>query len=74
MATAPEPAEFPSMAERPEADKLSHAEVKYERVSTHRGEDCGNCRHVIEAMTGTRCESVKPPIYLTGWCIRWGGK
>ena len=59
------------MQERPESEKLSHAEVNYERVSTHAGEDCGNCRHVIEAMSGTRCESVKEPIYLTGWCKRW---
>lgn len=62
------------MAERPESEKLSHAEVKYQRVSTHSGQDCGNCTHVIEAMSGNRCESVKPPIYLTGWCVRWKAK
>lgn len=62
------------MAERPESEKLSHAEVKYERTSKHAGKDCANCKHVIEAAGGVRCESVKPPIYLTGYCIRWGKK
>ena len=62
------------MAERPESEKLSHAAVEYERVSSHPGRDCANCEHVVEAMAGTRCESVKPPIYLTGWCVRWKAK
>jgi hypothetical protein len=62
------------MPERPESEKLSHAEVKYKRPSEHVGEDCGNCRHVIEALGGVRCEAVKPPIYLNGWCIRWAKK
>ena len=62
------------MPERPESEKLSHAEVKYVRVSDHAGQTCDNCRHVIEAMSGTRCESVKPPIYLTGYCKRWEKK
>ena len=62
------------MPERPESEKLSHTEVEYERTSEHPGEDCGNCKHVIEAMAGTRCESVKPPIYLNGWCKRWQPK
>lgn len=62
------------MAERPEAEKLSHKDVEYERTSEHRGESCGNCKHVIEAMNGTRCESVKLPIFLNGWCIRWAQK
>ena len=54
------------MPERPESEKLTHAEVGYQRVSTHTGETCDNCRHVIEALSGIRCEAVKPPIYLTG--------
>lgn len=59
------------MAERPEAEKLSHTEVDYERISSHSGRRCENCAHVIIAIGGTRCESVKPPIYSTGWCKRW---
>ncbi len=62
------------MAERLEREKLTHAEVSYQRVSTHTGQTCDNCRHVIEAISGNRCESVKPPIYLTGWCKRWEKK
>jgi hypothetical protein len=59
------------MAERAEADKLSHTDVGYERTSTHGGQNCDNCIHVILAFGGARCEAVKPPIYLNGWCKRW---
>jgi hypothetical protein len=62
------------MAERAESEKLSHKEVEYERTSEHAGKSCSNCGHVIEAAAGVRCESVKPPIYLTGYCIRWSRK
>lgn len=57
--------------ELPEKEKATHAEVNYVRTSTHAGQDCGNCAHVIEASDGTRCQTVKPPIYLTGWCVRY---
>lgn len=60
--------------ELPDDEKFTHAEVKYVRVSDHAGEDCDNCKHVIEAASGTRCQSVKSPIYLTGWCIRYARK
>ena len=60
--------------ERPDDEKLSHEEVKYVRVSDHASKDCGNCKHVIEATSGNRCQSVANPIYLTGWCIRWASK
>jgi len=62
------------MAERDAKDKLTHAEVEYERTSDHPGRHCGNCEHVIEAMGGTRCEAVKNPIDLGGWCKRWEKK
>jgi hypothetical protein len=62
------------MPERSAEDKFSHQEVKYERTSEHPGEACDNCKHVIEAISGTRCESVASPIYLNGWCIRWKKK
>ena len=55
-------------------EKTSHKEVKYERVSSHAGKSCGNCEHVIEAISGVRCQTVKDPIYLTGYCIRWEKK
>ena len=57
--------------ERPDKDKLSHAAVGYQVTSTHAGQHCDNCVHVIEAGDGTRCESVRGPIYLAGWCKRW---
>ena len=60
--------------ERAEKDKFSHAEVQYERTSEHPGEHCSNCEHVIEATSGTRCEGVKSPIDLGGYCIRWEKK
>ena len=60
--------------ERPEKDKFTHAEVNYERTSSHPGQECGNCKHVIEAASGNRCQSVANPIYLTGWCVRYAGK
>lgn len=59
------------MPERPADEKLSHKSVQYERTSEHTGQACDNCKHVIEARSGTRCESVANPIYLNGWCIRW---
>ena len=62
------------MPERAEYAKLSHEAVDYERTSEHPGESCGNCKHVIEAISGTRCESVKAPIYLNGWCKRWAAQ
>jgi hypothetical protein len=59
------------MPERPEDKKLSHASVNYERISKNKGERCDNCEHVIIAFGGTRCEGVKDPILLGGWCKRW---
>jgi hypothetical protein len=62
------------MAELPQDEKLSHKEVKYERVSEHVGQACANCEYVIEAMKGTRCQHVADPIYLTGWCVKFEKK
>lgn len=59
------------MAERPTEEKSSHEAVEYERPSEHPGEACGNCRHVIETLSQVRCETVKAPIYLNGWCVRF---
>lgn len=62
------------MPELPEDEKASHKEVKYEHPSTHTGKGCDNCHSVIEAADGTRCKTVKEPIYLNGYCVRWPGK
>jgi hypothetical protein len=62
------------MPELPVDEKASHKEVNYEHPSGHMGEYCGNCKSVIEATGGTRCKTVKDPIYLNGWCVRWPGK
>lgn len=57
--------------ERPADEKLSHQAVSYEHPSDHLGRYCGNCEHVIEATSGTRCQAVASPIELNGWCKRW---
>lgn len=62
------------MSERPTDEKSTHQAVEYERPSSHPGEACGNCRHVIETLEQVRCETVKAPIYLTGWCVRYEEK
>jgi hypothetical protein len=62
------------MPELPVDEKASHQAVKYERPSEHMGESCGDCKHVIEATKGTRCESVASPIWLNGWCERYEEK
>ena len=59
------------MPELPTDEKSSHKEVQYEYPSEHTGKHCGNCAHVIESTDGTRCMTVKDPIYLNGWCVRW---
>lgn len=59
------------MAERTEADKASHREVKYEEKSSHLFERCGNCVMFIRP---NRCEIVETPIRSAGWCIRWEKK
>jgi len=59
------------MAERDEADKLSHAEVRYEPRSTHMVQRCNSCRHFIRP---NRCEAVETPVASVGWCIRWEKK
>jgi len=61
------------VAEKPEAEKKSHAEVKYEEKSTHLFEQCRNCAHFIRDQP-PRCEGVKSPIAPGGWCIRYSRK
>jgi hypothetical protein len=58
------------LAERPEKQKLSHQSVDYEHPSTHPGEFCGRCRHLIVA-NPPRCEGVKSPIHPADWCHRF---
>lgn len=62
------------MAELPDKEKATHKEVKYVRPSDYPGKHCGNCKHVIETLGEVRCQTVKSPIYLTGYCVRWEGK
>ena len=62
------------MSERPVDEKLSHHAVEYTRPSEKPGEDCANCKHVIETLKEVRCESVASPIWLNGWCERWESK
>lgn len=57
--------------ELPDKEKATHAEVAYEHPSEHAGRYCGNCEHLIENAKETRCQTVKGPIYLNGWCKRW---
>jgi hypothetical protein len=60
--------------ERPVDEKFSHAEVGYQYPSEHFGEACGDCAHVIEAASGTRCQAVASPIQLNAWCERFEHK
>lgn len=61
------------MAELPAKEKATHQAVKYERPSEHAGEACGDCAHLIDAGE-PRCQTVKSPIYLNGWCVRYQEK
>lgn len=56
--------------ELPEKEKATHAEVDYERPSDHAGKSCGDCEHLVDALT-PRCQTVKNPIYLNGYCVRF---
>ena len=61
------------MAEKPEADKFTHTAVGYEAISKHEGQACGICAHYIPARP-PRCEGVKSPISMRGWCRRFKPK
>jgi len=56
--------------ELPAKDKATHAEVHYERPSPFAGKSCGDCDHLVDALE-PRCQTVKDPIYLNGYCIRF---
>jgi hypothetical protein len=56
--------------ELPANQKLSHAAVKYENISSHRGQSCQNCLHFIAA-NPPRCEGVQSPISPKAWCKRY---
>lgn len=71
FSTSGSPGKIFEMAELPDNEKATHKLVKYERTSDYPGKACGDCRHVIEATKGTRCQIVKDPIYLTGWCEKF---
>jgi hypothetical protein len=58
------------VAERAEADKIPHGEVRYEHPSRHSGEFCRICQHYIKAVP-PRCEAVKSPIRAVDWCRRF---
>ena len=58
------------MAERPDAEKLTHAEVRFENPSRHSDEFCRICEHFIKAEP-PRCEAVQSPIPPRAWCKRW---
>jgi hypothetical protein len=63
----------PDNKELPEKDKRTQASVNYEAVSTHPGEFCGRCRHVILGEP-LRCAGVQGPIAVHGWCHRFRSK
>ena len=53
--------------ELPDAQKVSHAHVKYEQPAI--GKDrCGNCENFIKPSS---CRTVKSPVRADGWCIRF---
>jgi hypothetical protein len=64
---------YRSNPEQIEAEKLSHAAVKYESTSQHKGQQCSSCAHFIAA-SPPRCEGVKSPIAAKAWCKRFAAQ
>lgn len=63
---------LPVMHERGESQKTPHDEVGY--VSQSKDADrCVACKHYIRAVP-LRCETVKSPIAVNGWCERFERK
>jgi len=59
--------------EKPESEKHTHEEVKYESPSRHGGQTCAGCRWFIAP---DACTGVQKPIRPGDWCTEfdWGGK
>jgi hypothetical protein len=55
------------MAEKPDHEKATHAEVHYQHPSRHPGRFCAGCVHFIRA-NPPRCEGVKEPIRGPDYC------
>ncbi len=60
--------------ESPVDEKVSHQTVRFERPSTHPGERCGNCEHMIPMSVPGRCQTVASPIFSNAWCVRYERK
>ena len=56
--------------ESPSKGKLTHAQVGYQRHSSHEYQDCGNCSMYVKVIPPA-CTLVEDPIYSVGWCRRW---
>jgi len=61
---------YRSNPELKESKKLTHAAVKYENISQHKGQACQNCLHFIAA-NPPRCEGVQSPISPKARCKRY---
>lgn len=53
-------------------EKRTHETVKYEEISTHRGQKCELCRHFIPVpFSGPACVGVQDDVVGGGWCKRF---
>jgi len=61
------------MAEKSEAAKWSHRDVRYEAPSQHDGKFCAGCEHFIKG-DPPACTGVKQPISPRGFCFRYDAR
>jgi hypothetical protein len=55
-----------------EANKASHAEVRYTSHSSHKKQRCDLCTKFISAEKGgPACKKIQSPIAASGWCTRF---
>jgi hypothetical protein len=60
------------LGELTEANKASHAEVRYAAHSSHKKQRCDLCTKFISAEKGgSACKKIQSPIAASGWCIRF---
>lgn len=60
------------MTEKPESEKLTHADVNFEHPAKM-DDQCSTCQHFIPTIP-MRCYLVKKPIGLRDWCDRYKAK
>lgn len=56
------------------AQKATHAVVHFEHPSRHDDQDCDDCHNFITSGSSYRCRTVKGPIGMEDWCVRFDRK